>query len=81
MRVQNPRSFCMELLPALTAKKRAVTFKIKTLPSSIAMLIHKKGKKDFQKLNAGFVPIILIGNRKISGFDPDEIDDALRALK
>ncbi len=43
--------------------------------------MHVKGEKDFQKLGGEIVPIILIGNRKISGFDPDAIDDALRALK
>lgn len=42
---------------------------------------HEKGKKDYQKLEGEYVPIILIGNRKISGFDPDAIDDALKALK
>jgi glutaredoxin len=42
---------------------------------------HEKGRKDYQKLEGEFVPIILIGHRKIPGFDPDAIDDALNALR
>lgn len=42
---------------------------------------HDKGQKDFQKLDGDIVPLILIGSRKISGFDPIAIDEALKALK
>ncbi|MFC0349917.1 glutaredoxin family protein [Undibacterium danionis] len=42
---------------------------------------HEKGQKDFEKLDGDIVPLILIGKRKISGFNPNAIDDALNVLK
>lgn len=42
--------------------------------------LHEQGQKDFEKLNGEVVPLILIGDRKISGFDLQAIDDALSQL-
>ncbi|WP_189346249.1 glutaredoxin family protein [Undibacterium macrobrachii] len=42
--------------------------------------LHEQGRKDFQKLNGEVVPLILIGDRKISGFNSQAIDDALSQL-
>ncbi|MBR7747078.1 glutaredoxin family protein [Undibacterium baiyunense] len=42
--------------------------------------LHEQGQKDFEKLNGEVVPLILIGDRKISGFDLQAIDDALLQL-
>jgi len=43
--------------------------------------LHEQGRKDFQKLNGEAVPLILIGDRKISGFNSQAIDDALGTIK
>jgi len=40
-----------------------------------------KGRRDFGELGGQSVPVILIGNRKLVGFDPKTIDAALNQLK
>ncbi len=40
-----------------------------------------KGKRDFGQLGGQSVPVILIGNRKLVGFDKKTIDAALAQLK
>ncbi len=40
-----------------------------------------KGKQDFARLGGKAVPVILIGNRQLVGFDKDAIDAALDQLK
>jgi glutaredoxin len=40
-----------------------------------------KGKRDFAELGGKAVPVILIGNRKLVGFDQSAIDAALDKLK
>jgi glutaredoxin len=40
-----------------------------------------KGKRDFGELGGKSVPVILIGNRKLVGFDQKAIDAALAQLK
>lgn len=42
--------------------------------------LHERGRNDFQKLRGQVVPLILIGNRQISGFDKNAIDDAIAQL-
>jgi len=41
----------------------------------------EKGKKDFAELKADAVPLLLIGNRRIEGFQKEVIEDALLALR
>lgn len=41
----------------------------------------EKGKRDFEQLGGKGVPLILIGNRRIVGFDKASIDAALEKVK
>lgn len=41
----------------------------------------EKGRRDFSALGGKGVPLILIGNRQMSGFDPVAIDAALGKIK
>ena len=41
----------------------------------------EKGKHDFEKLGGKGVPLILIGDRQMNGFNPAAIDAALEKIK
>lgn len=41
----------------------------------------EKGKRDYAQLGGKGVPLILIGNRKMTGFDQPTIDAALNTIK
>lgn len=57
-------------------------FKSKNIPFvDYDVDLHEQGRKNFQKLNGEAVPLILIGDRKISGFNSQAIDDALGTIK
>ncbi len=64
--------YCAKTRAYLTAKK---------IPFS-DMDIEKSAtaKQQFAKLNGGPVPLLLVGDRRITGFNPDTLDSALKAL-
>ena len=56
-------------------KERGIAF------SDFDLTTSDKAKRDFTQLGGKAVPVILIGNRQLVGFDKDAIDAALDKLK
>lgn len=64
--------FCIKTRNFLIAKKiQFADFDIEKL---------EKAKQDFQKLGGESVPLIIIGNRRIVGFDQTQIEAAIAAV-
>jgi mycoredoxin len=65
--------FCQRARDYFIAQKIAFTDQLIDSPGEAA--------KSFAPLNIATVPVILIGNRMISGFNPKAIDEALTQLQ
>jgi mycoredoxin len=63
------------------AKTRAYLKERNIAFSDVDVNKSDKGKHDFSQLGGQAVPVILIGNRKLVGFDQKAIDAALDQLK
>jgi glutaredoxin len=63
------------------AKARAYLKERKVAFNDVDVNKSYKGKHDFSELGGQAVPVILIGNRKLVGFDQKAIDAALDQLK
>lgn len=56
-------------------------FQSKQIPfEDIDIIQNEKALKDMEKLGATGVPVVLIGDRMIPGFQPDAMDEALKLI-